>query len=166
MPTIADSYGQASDAAAVEAATGSIVVANILGPGFVVVCTRPAFRAPSLHLAPPVSAKLRALRWMRQACYADSYNAAFTAVELTYWAGCSGTGTALSGFLNTGYGGVDIDNKGNIATLNWHGSAGADLSRRRRVLSRRRRSPPVLHASAETDPAKSSVLTVFRRRIP
>jgi hypothetical protein len=60
-------------------------------------------------------------------CWADADNAAFTAVVLTYWAGCTGTGQAATGFSNTGFGGVDVDNKGNIVTLNWHGSAGTDL---------------------------------------
>ncbi len=128
MATIADSYGQASDAAAVNATTGNIVVANILGPGFVAVCTVASLSCTQLT---PSSAGIGEVAGVAMDaagnCYADSYNAAFTAVELTYWAGCGGTGTALSGFLNTGYGGVDIDNKGNIATLNWHGSAGTDL---------------------------------------
>jgi hypothetical protein len=128
MATIADSYGQASDAAAVNAATGNIVVANILGPGFVVVCAVSSLSCTQLT---PSSAGIGEVAGVAMDaagnCYADSYNAAFTAVELTYWAGCGGTGTALSGFLNTGYGGVDIDNMGNIATLNWHGTAGTDL---------------------------------------
>lgn len=122
--TISDTYGQASDAAAVNAVTGSIVVANILGPGFVVVCS------PCTQLTPS-SAGIGEVAGVAMDkngnCWANAYNAAFTAVVLTYWAGCTGTGQAATGFSNTGYGGVDVDNQGNIVTLNWHGSAGTDL---------------------------------------
>jgi hypothetical protein len=125
---ITDSYGQASDAASVNAMTGPIVVGNILGPGYAVVCT--VSSGSCSELTPP-SAGIGEIAGVGMDkngnCWADSYNAAFTAVQLTYWAGCSGTGTDATGFLNTGYGGVDVDNKGNIVTLNWHGSAGTDL---------------------------------------
>ena len=85
MATIADSYGQASDAAAVEAATGSIVLANILGPGFGVVCTVSSLSCTQLT---PSSAGIGEVAGVAMDaagnCYADSYNAAFTAVELTH----------------------------------------------------------------------------------
>jgi hypothetical protein len=60
-------------------------------------------------------------------CWADAYNAAFTADVLTYWAGCTGTGVVATGFQNTGYGGLDVDNRGDVVSFNWHGSAGTDL---------------------------------------
>jgi len=126
--TITDTYGQASDAASVNAMTGPIVVGNILGPGFAVVCTVSSLSCTQLT---PSSAGIGEIAGVAMDaagnCYADSFNAAFTAVILTYWAGCTGTGQAATGFLNTGYGGVDIDNHGNIVTFNWHGSAGTDL---------------------------------------
>jgi hypothetical protein len=128
MATITDSYGQASDAASANAATGPIVVGNILGPGFVVNCTVASLGCTELT---PSSAGIGEVAGVAMDaagnCYADSYNAAFTAVEVTYWAGCTGTGTVMSGFLNTGYGGLDIDNHGNLVSFNWHGSAGTDL---------------------------------------
>ncbi|HEY6326141.1 MAG TPA: hypothetical protein VIW73_06455 [Candidatus Cybelea sp.] len=122
--TIPDPYGQASDAAAVNALTGNIVIANILGPGYVVVCSPCTQLTPSSQGIGEVAGV-----GMDAAgnCWADAYNAAFTAVVLTYWAGCTGTGVAATGFSNTGYGGVDVDNWGNVVTLNWHGSAGTDL---------------------------------------
>jgi len=126
--TITDSYGQASDAASIDAMTGPIVVGNILGPGFAVNCTVASLTCTQLT---PGSAGIGEIAGVAMDaagnCYADSYNAAFTAVILTYWAGCTGTGQVATGFLNTGYGGVDVDNKGNIVTFNWHGSAGTDL---------------------------------------
>jgi len=126
--TITDSYGQASDAASVNAESGPIVVGNILGPGYVVNCTVSSNSCTELT---PGSAGIGEVAGVAMDkagnCYADSYNAAFTAVEVTYWAGCTGTGTVMSGFLNTGYGGLDVDNKGNLVSFNWHGSAGTDL---------------------------------------
>jgi len=128
MATISDTYGQASDAASVNAATGPIVVGNILGPGYVVNCTVASLSCTELT---PGGAGIGEVAGVAMDaagnCYADSYNAAFTAVEVTYWAGCTGTGTVMSGFLNTGYGGLDIDNHGNLVSFNWHGSAGTDL---------------------------------------
>jgi len=126
--TISDIYGQASDAASVNAETGPIVVGNILGPGYVVNCTVGSLSCTELT---PGSAGIGEVAGVAMDkagnCYADSYNAAFTAVEVTYWAGCTGTGTVMSGFLNTGYGGLDVDNQGNLVSFNWHGSAGTDL---------------------------------------
>jgi hypothetical protein len=128
LATIADPYGQASDAAAVNAATGPIVVGNIYGPGFVVVCT--VHSLTCAELTPP-SAGIGEVAGVGMDkngnCWADSYNAAFTAIELTYWAGCTGTGIAATGFKNFGYGGVDIDNSGNVVTIDWHADEYEDL---------------------------------------
>jgi hypothetical protein len=124
LGTIPDTYGQASDAAAVNAATGPIVVANILGPGYVVVCSPCTQLTPSSQGIGEVAGVAMDKNGN---CWADSYNAAFTAVVLTYWAGCTGTGVAATGFQNTGYGGLDVDNWGDVVSFNWHGSAGTDL---------------------------------------
>lgn len=128
MATITDTYGQASDGAAVNAGTGPIVVGNILGPGYVVVCTVASLGCTQLTPSSQGIGEVAGVAMDKNGnCWSDSYNAAFTAVVLTYWAGCTGTGVAATGFQNTGYGGVDVDNSGNIVTFNWHGSAGADL---------------------------------------
>jgi hypothetical protein len=128
MATITDSYGQASDAASANAATGPIVVGNILGPGFVVTCTVSSLTCTQLAPSSAGIGEVAGVAMDKNGnCWADSYNAAFTAVVLTYWAGCTGTGVVATGFQNTGYGGVDVDNYGDIVTFNWHGSAGTDL---------------------------------------
>ncbi|HVR46292.1 MAG TPA: hypothetical protein VMT95_06610 [Candidatus Binatia bacterium] len=128
MATITDTYGQASDAAAVNAATGPIVVGNILGPGYVVTCTVASLSCAQLTPSSQGIGEVAGVGMDKNGnCWADAYNAAFTAVVLTYWAGCSGTGVAATGFQNTGYGGVDVDNYGDIITFNWRGTAGSDL---------------------------------------
>jgi len=124
--TITDSYGQASDAAAVNALTGTTVVGNILGPGYVIACTSgvcTSLTPSSQGIGEVAGVAMDAAG----DCWADSFNAAFTAVVLTYWAGCTGTGQNATGWSNTGYGGIDIDNSGNVVSFNWHGSAGTDL---------------------------------------
>jgi hypothetical protein len=128
MATITDTYGQASDAAAVDAATGPIVVANILGPGYVVVCTVASLTCSQLTPSSQGIGEVAGVAMDKSGnCWADAYNAAFTAVVLTYWAGCTGTGVVATGFQNTGYGGLDVDNRGDVVSFNWHGSAGTDL---------------------------------------
>jgi hypothetical protein len=124
--TLPDTYGQASDAASVNALTGNTVVGNILGPGYVVNCTT----ASCTELTPSsqgIGEVAGVAMDSAGDCWADSYNAAFTAVVLTYWAGCTGTGQNATGWSNTGYGGIDVDNSGNIVSFNWHGSAGTDI---------------------------------------
>jgi hypothetical protein len=128
MATIPDTYGQASDAAAVNAATGPIVVGNILGPGYVVTCTVAGLSCTQLTPSSQGIGEVAGVGMDKNGnCWADAYDAAFTAVVLTYWAGCTGTGVAATGFQNTGYGGVDVDNHGDVITFNWPGSAGTDL---------------------------------------
>jgi hypothetical protein len=128
MATITDTYGQASDAASVDAATGPIVVSNILGPGYVVTCTVASLGCTQLTPSSQGIGEVAGVAMDKNGnCWADSYNAAFTAVVLTYWAGCTGTGVVASGFQNTGYGGLDVDNWGDVVSFNWHGSAGTDL---------------------------------------
>ncbi|HEY6326140.1 MAG TPA: hypothetical protein VIW73_06450 [Candidatus Cybelea sp.] len=128
MATITDTYGQASDGAAVNAASGPIVVANILGPGFVVTCTVSSLSCTQLTPSSQGIGEVAGVAMDKNGnCWSDSWNAAFTAIVLTYWAGCTGTGVAATGFQNTGFGGLDIDDEGNVVSFNWHGSGGADL---------------------------------------
>ncbi len=93
LATISDSYGQATDAAAVNAATGPIVVANMNGPGFVVVCTARSLKCAQLT---PPSTGIGAVGGVamdkNDNCWADAFNAAITGVDLIYWARCTGSG--------------------------------------------------------------------------
>jgi hypothetical protein len=49
-------------------------------------------------------------------CWADAINSGDVAV-LVYFQGCAGAGVVATGFSNGFYGGVDIDNKGNLVTI-------------------------------------------------
>jgi hypothetical protein len=117
---LSDTYGQASDAAAINVAGGSIVVANILRPGFVVTCNIAS--ASCTQLTPPSSGfgeVYGVTMALNGDCWATGYNAAFTAPQIAYWAGCIGPGVIATGFLNSSPGGLDIDKHHNLVSSNY-----------------------------------------------
>jgi hypothetical protein len=125
LGNIADPYGQPADAAAGanSAATGTFIVGNIFdtsGAGSISVCS----------LAGGCTANLTNSNMYEVAgvamdksgnCWASAINSGGTAT-LTYFAGCTGGGTAATGFLNSSYGGLDIDNKGNLVSIDYASS--------------------------------------------
>lgn len=123
MGTISDGYGQPADASSMNAATGEIVVGNIFDnsglPGSVSVCTLSGGCTTNLtnsnmyEVAGVVLGK-------NGDCWASAINSGGTAT-LTYFAGCAGGGTAATGFSNSSFGGLDIDNKGNIVAADLAG---------------------------------------------
>ena len=53
-------------------------------------------------------------------CYADSIDASSGSPALWYWAGCSGSATEITtaqGFVESSFGGIDVDNAGNLVVL-------------------------------------------------
>jgi len=118
LGSVSDPYGQPSDAASANAATGKIVVGNIFdtsGAGSVSVCTLSGGCTVNL-----TNANMYEVAGVAQAkngdCWADAINSAGTAT-LTYFKGCSGSGQAATGFTNTYFGGLDIDKNGNLVTI-------------------------------------------------
>ncbi|MFY9718516.1 MAG: hypothetical protein WAK16_02625 [Candidatus Cybelea sp.] len=122
--TITDPYGTAIDASAINAETGNIAVANVKDtgatPGSISICTLASgtcstnLTNSNLNLVGGVG--------MNSAgdCWADGLNTSAVAV-LVYFAGCTGAGQLASGFTNGFYGGVDIDNGGNLVTTSLFG---------------------------------------------
>jgi len=120
LATFSDTYGQASDAAAINATVGVIVVANILGPSFVVVCTTATISCTQLTPAAPGFGEVYGVAMaLNGDCWATGYNAAFTAPQIAYWAGCIGPGVIATGFLNSSPGGLDIDKHHNLVSSNY-----------------------------------------------
>jgi hypothetical protein len=123
MGSFADPYGQASDAATANAATGTIVVGNIRVSasekvGNVAVCT----------LAKGCTKKLTskaikyygggvALAGNGDCWIASEDNPSLSSSTLTYFKGCSGSGEAAKGWKNVSYGGVIIDKAGNLIAV-------------------------------------------------
>jgi hypothetical protein len=120
LGTITDSAGQATSAAALDAANSTIVVGQIGGGTStgVVTCT-----LASLNCTPLTSPNMSSLAGVAMDksgnCYADAFDTNGK-VGLWYYAGCSGTGTELTsanGFNEPYYGGISADNRGNIVTI-------------------------------------------------
>jgi hypothetical protein len=118
LGTISDPYGQPSDASSMNAATGQIVVGNIFdtsGAGSISICSLSAGCTANL-----TNSNMYEVAGVAQAnngdCWASSTNSLGTAT-LTYFAGCTGSGQAATGWQNTYYGGLDIDANGNLVAI-------------------------------------------------
>lgn len=117
--SFADPYGQPSDAASANAKTGVIAVANIFGnsgaAGSISLCTLAGGCTTNLTNANMFEVAGVALA-KNGDCWADATNSGGTAT-LTYFKKCTGPGQTATGFLNTYYGGLDIDKNGNIVSI-------------------------------------------------
>ncbi|HLY02086.1 MAG TPA: hypothetical protein VKR56_06265 [Candidatus Cybelea sp.] len=118
---IADTYGQPSDAASTNAATGKIALANIFDtgktPGSLSICTNKGGCTTNLtnskiYEAGGVAMSTKGDCWLS----ASGVESGGTSPSLMYFKGCAGKGAAATGFKNTGYGNLDIDSKGNIVS--------------------------------------------------
>ena len=118
LGSVSDTYGQPADASSVNAATGTIAVGNLF-PGSVTVCTLASGCTANL-----TNSSLYEVGGVAIApngdCWADGITSSDTAV-LVYFQGCTGSGTVASGFTNNFYGGIDLDNKGNLVTVSLFG---------------------------------------------
>jgi hypothetical protein len=119
--TINDPFGNPADAAALNALTGRIVVATIVDNGksfgSVTLCTLKAGCTTNLTSS-SIIGDVAAVAVNRIGdCWAASESA--STASLTYFKGCSGSGQATTGFQNKSYGGLDIDNSGNIVSIDF-----------------------------------------------
>jgi hypothetical protein len=127
LGTITDAYGQASDAAAINAATGTIVVGHIGGGTStgVVICTLSSLTCTALT-SPNMSTLAGVAMDKGGNCYADAFDITSGLVGLWYYAGCTGVGTELTsanGFSEPYYGGIDIDNDDNLVVISLFNSS-------------------------------------------
>ncbi|MGA7355544.1 MAG: hypothetical protein WBW76_08945 [Candidatus Cybelea sp.] len=113
-----DSYGQPTDAASNNAATGIIAVANIFdgsGAGSISICTLQGGCTKNL-----TNSNMYEVVGVAMAkdgdCWASATNSVGTAT-LTFFKSCSGSGQTATGFKNTYYGGLDIDSHGNLVAI-------------------------------------------------
>jgi hypothetical protein len=125
LGTITDPYGQAVDAAAFNAGVGPIAVSEInydTGKGDVVICT-----LASGTCSPPATSS--AVKLWGAGVAMDSAGDCWLSTatrfslghpegfQLIYWAGCTGNGVVSTGTQNKTYGGLFIDDDGNLAAL-------------------------------------------------
>lgn len=122
LGTISDIYGQAADAAAIDAVNGTIIVGHI---GTVAVCTLSSLTCTELS-APGLSGFTSVAMDKQGNCYAQGDNVD-DVIELWYWPGCSGTPSNPTGFSEPGTfpGGLDIDNAGNLVAISQENTSDA-----------------------------------------
>ncbi|MGA8575716.1 MAG: hypothetical protein WB609_08555 [Candidatus Cybelea sp.] len=109
MGSIKDPYGGPTDVASKNAAAGKIVVANLFGKsggaGSVSVCTFAGGCKTNL-----IDANMYFVYGIAMSrdgdCWADATNKSGTAVALTYFKNCNGSGQTATGFSNPSYGGL------------------------------------------------------------
>ncbi len=113
MGQITDIYGQAADAAAVNAQTGTIVVGH--SSGVIATCTL----SPNscTELPGNLSGFSQVAVDKAGNCYADGFSATTGLVILDVYAGCAGSPTVATGFSEPYLGGIDVDNKGNVTAI-------------------------------------------------
>jgi hypothetical protein len=123
LGTFSDPYGQASDASSTNAATGTIAVGNIFDtsgqPGSVSVCTLSGGCTANLT-NPNIYENAGVAINSAGDCWADSIDSS-SVPTLVYFAGCTGSGVLATGFAPGYYGGLDIDNKGNLVATSLFG---------------------------------------------
>jgi hypothetical protein len=120
-----DPYGLPVDVASRNAASGTIAVANVEDdgpisdppPGSITVCTVSA--GCTANLTNKVMYRVAGVAVDNSGdCWASAFDAKKKAA-LVYFAGCTGAGSVASGFKNTSYGGLEIDSKGNILSIDY-----------------------------------------------
>ncbi len=117
---IADTIGQAADATSADAATGTIAVSQLAdassAPGSVALCSLKAGCTTNLTNSTIYHAGGVAMSPGGD-CWNDAKTSASGGAALIYWKGCKGDGVVATGFKSTYYGGVEMDNKGNLVII-------------------------------------------------
>lgn len=117
--SILDPFGQPSDAASFDAADSTIVVSNIFdnssASGSLSICTLSG--GCTTNLTNPAMYKVAGVALAKNGdCWASAENTS-GAATLTYFAGCTGSGTQATGFMNVDYGSLSIDMSGNLVSV-------------------------------------------------
>jgi hypothetical protein len=120
-PAVSDPYGQPADAASANASVGTIVVGNIFdrsgAPGSISLCSGVSGYGCYANLTNPAMYEVAGIALAKNGdCWASSSDSAGIAT-LTYFRGCSGSGQQATGYLNNFYGGLDIDDAGNLVSI-------------------------------------------------
>jgi hypothetical protein len=115
-----DAYGQPSDVASQDAVNGTIAVGNIRdhgsSAGSLSICTLRAGCTSNLT-NPQLSAAGGVAMSNGGDCWVDAMRTPTGGTALIYFEGCAGQGQAASGFNSKTYGGIDIDNQGNLVII-------------------------------------------------
>lgn len=119
---IADTYGQLSDVSSPDSVTGTIALANIFDtsktPGSISVCNlkngcTSNLTNSAIYEAGGVAMANNGDCWIS----ASGVESGGTSPSIVYFKGCTGAGAVAKGIKNKSYGGLDIDNKGNLVSV-------------------------------------------------
>lgn len=118
MGSISDPYGQPADASSPDAVNGQIVVSNLengTSVGSVAICTLAGgcTELTNSHIYHSGGVAMS----NAGDCWVDAKTSASGGAALIYFKGCAGSGTVASHFKSTYYGGIDIDNSGNLVII-------------------------------------------------
>jgi hypothetical protein len=130
LGSLKDPYGQPANAASFNAATGTIVVADIEGKrgtlGSLAVCSLGS--GCTRRLEPKFTGYATGVALAKNGdCWLTTENRTFTAAGMTYWPNCSGSGELVTGFKNTSYGSLSIDRQGDLASVDFRGGTTGQL---------------------------------------
>ncbi len=117
--SIEDTYGQPSDASSANAVTGEIAVANIFtteGPGSISICSLSAGCTRNLTDDYNMFELAGVALANNGDCWGSATNS-FGTATLIYFKRCSKSGVVATGWLNTYFGGLDIDANGNLVSI-------------------------------------------------
>jgi hypothetical protein len=127
-----DHYGSPDAAASFNAATGTILLADIDGPhrrpaGNIAVCTLQS--GCTKMLSNPNNAGLGTGVALAKNgdCWLSSFKRGSYTVAMTYWRGCKGRGEAATGFQGSSTGSLSIDKSGNLVSVDWAGGDAGQL---------------------------------------
>ena len=125
--SISDPYGQPADATSVDAVAGTIVVGNEFDgppskdyPGSISLCTLKTGCTTNLT-NPKISEVAGVAQSKNGDCWASTRTLSGRAT-LFYFKHCAGSGQAATHFENGYYGGLDIDNNGNLVAVSFFDS--------------------------------------------
>jgi hypothetical protein len=120
LGTFLDQYGQPSDAASFNAATGTIIVGNIFDnsslAGSISICTLSGGCTANLTNSTTMYKVAGVALAANGDCWASAEDYS-GAGPLTYFAGCTGAGVQATGFMNTDYGSLEFDKNGNLVSI-------------------------------------------------
>lgn len=131
LGVISDPYGQPDDAASLNAATGTIVVADFQTAskkvGNLAICTLKN-GCTEMLTGPNIAGYGGGVALAKNGdCWLVSAGPGSTGARMTYWPGCTGSGEAVTGFRNTSFGSLSIDKQGDLVALDYDGGKAGQL---------------------------------------
>jgi len=127
-----DPFGEPEAAISANAATGTILLADLSGPkhsiiGNIAICTLKSGCTKKLT-NPNITGNGSGVALAKNGdCWLTSENAGSTSVAMTYWPGCTGRGEAATGFNSTSVGSLSLDKQGNLVSVDWDGGNAGQL---------------------------------------